>query len=66
MVDVQRDMYMRASQQSVLAHDALHVGKDVIGLDCMTAAVQCQSLQEWVGGANGCHSSCEKLTLFLQ
>ena len=35
----QRDMYMRASLQCVLAHDALCVGKDVIGLDRMTASI---------------------------
>ena len=35
----QRDMYTRASLQSVLAYDALCVGKDVIGLDRMTASI---------------------------
>ena len=35
----QRDMYTRASLQYVLAHDALCVGKDVIGLDRMTASI---------------------------
>ncbi|KAL5477406.1 hypothetical protein EMCRGX_G024202 [Ephydatia muelleri] len=35
----QRDMYTRASLQYVLAHDALCVGKDVIGLDRMTAFI---------------------------
>ena len=35
----QRDMYTRASLQYVLAHDALCVGKDVTGLDRMTASI---------------------------
>ena len=35
----QRDMYTRASLQYVLAHDALCVGKDAIGLDRMTASI---------------------------
>ena len=35
----QRDMYTRASLQYVLAHDALCVGRDVIGLDRMTASI---------------------------
>ena len=35
----QRDMYTRASLQSVLAYNALCVGKDVIGLDRMTASI---------------------------
>ena len=35
----QRDMYTRASLQYVLAHDALCVGKDVIGLDRLTASI---------------------------
>ena len=35
----QRDMYTRASLQSVLAYNALRVGKDVIGLDRMTASI---------------------------
>ena len=35
----QRDMYTRASLQCVLAYDALCVGKDVIGLDRMTASI---------------------------
>ena len=35
----QRDMYTRASLQCVLAHDALCVGKDVIGLDRMTDSI---------------------------
>ena len=35
----QRDMYTRASLQSVLAYDALCVGKDVFGLDRMTASI---------------------------
>ena len=35
----QRDMYTRASLQYVLAHDALSVSKDVIGLDRMTASI---------------------------
>ena len=35
----QRDMYTRASLQYVLAYDALCVGKDVIGLDRMTASI---------------------------
>ena len=36
---VQRDMYTRASLQYVLAHDALCVGKDAIGLDRLTASI---------------------------
>ena len=35
----QRDMYTRASLQYVLAHDALCVGKDAIGLDRMTDSI---------------------------
>ena len=35
----QRDMYTRASLQSVMAHNALCVGKDVIGLDRMAASI---------------------------
>ena len=35
----QRDMYTRASLQSVLAYNALCVGKDVIGLDRMAASI---------------------------
>ena len=35
----QRDMYTRASLQYVLSYDALSVGKDVIGLDRMTASI---------------------------
>eukprot|EP00731_Ephydatia_muelleri_P023722 Em0015g1305a len=35
----QRDMYTKASLQYVLAHDALCVGKDVIGLDRMTDSI---------------------------
>ena len=35
----QRDMYTRASLQCVLAHAALGVGKDVIGLDRMTDSI---------------------------
>ena len=35
----QRDTYTRASLQCVLAHDALCVGKDVIGLDRMTDSI---------------------------
>ena len=35
----QRDMYTRASLQYVLAYSALCVGKDVIGLDRMTASM---------------------------
>ena len=35
----QRDINTRASLQSVLAHHAFHVGKDVIGLDRMTASI---------------------------
>ena len=35
----QRDMYTRASLQYVLAHAALCVGMDVVGLDRMTASI---------------------------
>ena len=35
----QQDMYTSASLQSVLAHDAFLVGKNVIGLDRMTASI---------------------------
>ena len=44
----QRDMYTRASLQSVLAYNALCVGKDVIGLDRMTASIltTAQTVQE--------------------
>ena len=44
----QRDMYTRASLQSVLAYNALCVGKDVIGLDRMTASIltTAQTIQE--------------------
>ena len=34
-----RDMYTRASLQYVMAYDALCVGKDVIGLDRLTASI---------------------------
>ena len=35
----QRDMYTRASLQNVMAYNALCVGKDVIGLDRLTASI---------------------------
>ena len=44
----QRDMYTRASLQSVLAYNALCMGKDVIGLDRMAASIltTAQNLQQ--------------------
>ena len=44
----QQDMYTRASLQSVLAYNALCVGKDVIGLDHMAASIltTAQTVQE--------------------
>ena len=44
----QRDMYTRASVQYVLAHDALCVGKDVIGLDRMTASILAIAQTVWL------------------